>query len=97
MKIKSIEQFFPRRRVRLVGVTLSALDRSASGQEDLFLETRTADSRVAEAVDALAERFGAGAVTRAALLDSERSTEVGGSGVRVTRLPPESDAPTNTD
>ena len=87
----------PRRRVRLVGVTLSALDRSASGQEDLFLETRTADSRVAEAVDALAERFGAGAVTRAALLDSERSTEVGGSGVRVTRLPPESDAPTNTD
>ena len=59
----------PRLRVRLVGVTLSALDRAASGQADLFVPDTGVDTRVAEAVDALAERFGSGTVTRAALLE----------------------------
>ena len=58
-----------RLRVRLVGVTLSALDRAASGQADLFVPDTGVDTRVAEAVDALAERFGSGTVTRAALLE----------------------------
>jgi DNA polymerase-4 len=59
----------PRLRVRLVGVTLSSLDRAESGQSDLFVPDSDVDHRVAEAVDALAERFGSGTVTRAALLD----------------------------
>ena len=58
----------PSRRVRLVGVTLSALDRAESGQADFFVPETGADDRVAEAVDALAERFGSRTVTRAALL-----------------------------
>jgi nucleotidyltransferase/DNA polymerase involved in DNA repair len=59
----------PRRRVRLVGVTLSTLDRAASGQADMFVPDTGLDTKVAEAVDALAERFGSGTVTRAALLE----------------------------
>lgn len=59
----------PRRRVRLVGVTLSTLDRAASGQSDMFVPDTGLDTKVAEAVDALAERFGSGTVTRAALLE----------------------------
>lgn len=59
----------PRLRVRLVGVTLSALDRVESGQVDLFVPDSGVDTRVAEAVDNLAERFGSGTVTRAALLE----------------------------
>ena len=61
----------PRLRVRLVGVTLSALDRSASGQEDMFVPDTGVDTRVAKAVDALTERFGSGTVTRAALIENE--------------------------
>ncbi len=59
----------PRLRVRLVGVTLSSLDRAASGQADLFVPDTGVDTRVAEAVDALTEKFGSGTVTRAALLE----------------------------
>ncbi len=59
----------PRLRVRLVGVTLSALDRAESGQADLFVPETGIDTRVAEAVDSLVERFGSGTVTRAALLE----------------------------
>lgn len=59
----------PKLRVRLVGVTLSALDRDAAGQADLFVEDRGVDDRVAEAVDSLTERFGRGTVTRASLLE----------------------------
>jgi hypothetical protein len=57
-----------------------------------FFEPRTGvDARVAEAVDALAERFGSGTVTRAALLDNgEDSTDIDGkrAAVRVTRTAP---------
>jgi len=59
----------PQLRIRLVGVTLSALDRAESGQADMFVPDTGADTRVAEAVDALVERFGSGTVTRAALLE----------------------------
>ena len=58
----------PKLKVRLVGVTLSGLDRVESGQSDLFREESNVDGRVAEAVDTLAERFGSGTVTRAVLL-----------------------------
>jgi nucleotidyltransferase/DNA polymerase involved in DNA repair len=84
----------PDLRVRLVGVTLSALDRAESGQADFFVSETGADDRVAEAVDALAERFGSGTVTRAALLESaegRRKTELGRTAVRVTRAPPDDD------
>jgi len=60
----------PQRRVRLVGVTLSTLDRAVSGQADMFVPDTGLDTKVAEAVDALAERFGSGTVTRAALLEN---------------------------
>jgi len=81
----------PERRVRLVGVTLSALDRAVSGQADLFEPDEGVDGRVAEAVDALARRFGSGTVTRAALLENaeeEESTRER-SAVRVSRAVPE--------
>ena len=65
----------PRLRVRLVGLTLSALDRTESGQADLFVPESRADSRVAEAVDSLAERFGSGTVTRAVLLEDGEDRE----------------------
>ena len=83
----------PTVRIRLVGVTLSALDRAESGQADFFVPETGADGRVAEAVDALTERFGSGAVTRAALLDSEdrEKTRSGRSAVRVTRAVPDAD------
>jgi len=48
---------------------LSTLDRAESGQSDLFVPDTDVDHRVAEAVDALTERFGSGTVTRAALLN----------------------------
>jgi len=85
----------PRLRVRLVGVTLSALNRSDSGQSDLFLPDSGLDSRVAEAVDALTERFGSGTVTRAALLDEGDTAGQGRGGrkaVRVSRAVPDSDS-----
>jgi nucleotidyltransferase/DNA polymerase involved in DNA repair len=59
----------PEKRVRLVGVTLSALDRAVSRQADLFRSGAAVDDRVAEAVDALSQKFGSGTVTRAALLE----------------------------
>ena len=50
-------------------MTLSALDRTASGQADMFVPETGLDARVAEAMDTLTERFGSGTVTRAALLE----------------------------
>ena len=84
----------PKRKVRLVGVTLSALDRDESGQADLFVEDRGVDDRVAEAMDRLAERFGRGTLTRAALLEDGGGRERlarGTDAVRVTRAVPDSD------
>ena len=84
----------PRLKVRLVGVTLSALDRTDSGQADFFEPRTGLDARVAEAVDALAERFGSGTVTRAALLENaDDATDIDGkrAAVRVTRAPPGSE------
>jgi nucleotidyltransferase/DNA polymerase involved in DNA repair len=76
----------PERRVRLIGVTASGLEPTGERQLALFepdvhgAEQATgdsrgqpeADSRVATAVDSLAERFGSGTVTRAALLDDRK-------------------------
>ncbi len=84
----------PRIKVRLVGVTLSALDRVESGQQDMFIPEANVDTRVARAVDSLAERFGSGTVTRAAVLDERRSRrESGPDGdpVRTTRAAPDPD------
>jgi nucleotidyltransferase/DNA polymerase involved in DNA repair len=84
----------PRFKVRLIGVTLSALDRVESGQQDMFIPEVDVDTRVARAVDSLRERFGTGTVTRAALLDERRSRrESGPDGdpVRTTRAAPDPD------
>jgi nucleotidyltransferase/DNA polymerase involved in DNA repair len=84
----------PRKKVRLVGVTLSALDRSASGQADLFEPESDVDARVARAVDGLTERFGAGTVTRAALLEDvtgSGDTKVGRGAVGFSRPAPGTD------
>lgn len=58
-----------RRRVRLVGVSLSGLVSEGRGQLSLFEAAEGGDRQVARAVDALKKRFGRGAVTRAELLD----------------------------
>ena len=59
----------PSRRVRLVGVYVSGLDRGEGTQLSLFAEQGDArDGQVADAVDRVVERFGKGAVTRAAIL-----------------------------
>jgi nucleotidyltransferase/DNA polymerase involved in DNA repair len=60
-----------KRRVRLVGVTLSGLHRSGAGQLSLFEAGEHHDRRVASAIDALRLRFGRHAVTRAALLEED--------------------------
>jgi nucleotidyltransferase/DNA polymerase involved in DNA repair len=63
----------PARRVRLVGVSISHLEAAVPGQLGLFSEgTEKVDTRIAEAMDRLAERFGQGTVTRAALLDRKK-------------------------
>ncbi len=62
----------PRLKVRLIGVTLSQLERSGGHQLGLFAgDAARVDARVAAAVDELADRFGSGTVTRAALLARE--------------------------
>jgi len=59
----------PKRRVRLIGVTVSGFEAGAA-QLGLFEgERREVDRRVAAMVDRLSERYGRGAVTRAALLE----------------------------
>ena len=60
-----------KRRVRLVGVTLSGLHRSSAGQLSLFEAEDQHDRRMASAIDALRLRFGRHAVTRAALLEED--------------------------
>ena len=71
-------------------------DRYGTGQSDLFVEDRGLDGRVAEAVDTLAERFGRGTVTRAALLPEaghgrspEDAVADDRTAVRVTRAVPD--------
>jgi len=60
----------PARRVRLVGVSVSRLVPEDARQLSLFAEGADSDAeRVAHAVDELTDRFGRGALTRAALLD----------------------------
>lgn len=59
----------PKRRVRLIGVSLSGFDAGAA-QLGLFEgDRRAVDRRVAAVVDRLSERYGRGSVTRAALLE----------------------------
>jgi len=66
----------PGRRVRLVGVSLSSLVPEDGRQLSLFsVEGGRRDERVAAAIDRLAERFGPGAVTRAALLEESGSAD----------------------
>ena len=62
----------PKRKVRLVGVTVSGFG-AAPAQLGLFEpEGPDIDHRVAEVVDRLSERYGRGTVTRAALLEEKR-------------------------
>jgi nucleotidyltransferase/DNA polymerase involved in DNA repair len=72
----------PRRRVRLIGVSLSGFDDPPARQLGLFAGEPAAagghdddtDVRVAGAVDRLTEKFGRDAVTRAALLGDRKRT-----------------------
>ncbi len=59
------------RKVRLIGVGLSALAPSEAGQLSLFNAGGREDERVAEALDTLKQRYGRHAVTRAELLNEE--------------------------
>ena len=62
----------PKRKVRLIGVTVSGFG-AAPTQLGLFeAEGPDIDHRVAEVVDRLSERYGRGTVTRAALLEEKR-------------------------
>ena len=79
----------PRRRVRLIGVTLSGFGGGGArqlglfgGDEDGADGADAADLRVAGAIDRLTERFGREAVTRAALLGDE--TRVAGGARAAT-------------
>ncbi|MFQ5746093.1 MAG: DNA polymerase IV [Gemmatimonadota bacterium] len=58
-----------RRRIRLVGVSLSGLAPSGAGQMSLFEEGAEPDDRIADVTDRLREKYGTGAVTRARLLE----------------------------
>jgi len=58
-----------RRRVRLIGVSLSGLVRAGEGQLSMFEADAEPDDRIADAMDRLREKYGAGALTRARLLD----------------------------
>ena len=63
----------PGRRIRLLGIALSRLvPAAAAGQLPLFGEGARRRERVAAVMDAVAERFGEEALTRAALLDRPR-------------------------
>ena len=65
----------PKRRIRLVGVTVSGFEGDAA-QLGLFEGDRhDVDRRVTAVVDRLAERYGRGAVTRAALLEERPSSD----------------------
>jgi nucleotidyltransferase/DNA polymerase involved in DNA repair len=60
----------PKRKIRLIGVTVSGFDHART-QLGLFEEEGPdLDHRVAEVVDRLSERYGRGTVTRAALLEN---------------------------
>jgi len=65
------------RKVRLVGVTATRLAPAGarSVQADLFAPDDSRRRELARAVDSLRERFGSGALTRAALLDREEESE----------------------
>jgi DNA polymerase-4 len=66
----------PKRKVRLIGVTVSGFDHART-QLGLFEpEGPDLDHRVAEVVDRISERYGRGTVTRAALLE-ERAEQRG--------------------
>ncbi len=64
----------PSRRIRLIGIGMTGFDPAAAPQLDLLdaegqpAQTDAPGHKVAEAVDALADRFGSAAVVRAALL-----------------------------
>jgi hypothetical protein len=73
------------RRVRLIGVAATGLEMAADRQLALFepglkgeepaadhARHQASDERVASAVDQLADRFGPGTITRAALLKGRR-------------------------
>jgi len=69
----------PKRRVRLIGVSLTGFDGDAARQLSMFDAEGDAlaagpddsDIRIAGAMDALNDRFGRDSVTRAALLDGK--------------------------
>ena len=64
-----------RRPVRLLGVSLSALEPLGAGQGDLFAAVdRDRSHRLDQAVDQLRERFGSGGVVRGTLLREKKGT-----------------------
>lgn len=85
------------RRVRLVGVTVSALERPAAAQIGLFGGERGAAGRdpgpVDRVVDAVNDRFGAGTLAPARVLEPQDAT--GREARRPRRSPPPEDRPVN--
>jgi len=82
------------RRVRLVGVTVSGLERPAAAQIGLFGGSGAAGrdpARLDRLVDAINERFGAGTLGPARVLEPEAAT--GRTARRPRRSPPTGDRP----
>jgi DNA polymerase-4 len=70
--LAAAEPMIDDRGITLVGVALSNLEDSASGQLALDDRTGTLDSTL----DALRDRFGTDAITRAVLLDHDERPEL---------------------
>ena len=77
--LQNVEREIAERGVTLVGVSFAHLDRASADQLELPIDWNDG-ARIDKALDSVRDRFGAGAVTRAALLGRA-------SGVRAPRLP----------
>lgn len=77
--LASVEADIAQRGITLVGVSFSNLDRGSSAQLELPIDWNDG-ARMDRALDSVREKFGADAVTRAALLGRDR-------GVKAPRLP----------
>jgi DNA polymerase-4 len=71
------------RRARLLGVAATGLTAVAQQQLSLFCDASRRSLQLAQAEDAIKARFGARAITRAALLDPDRTSQTAWELLRV--------------